>query len=69
LQFVNPDCGVVVPAVAGALRRQLCAAFGATALEHETPTFRGHASTKSVGAGALDFTGLECAFHGDYLDQ
>ncbi len=47
-----------------ALRRQPCAAFCAATLEHEPPGFGGHAGTKSVGACALDFAGLKCAFHG-----
>jgi len=55
--------------VANALRRQLNAALGASGLKNESPTFCRHAGPKAVGAGALDFAGLECAFHGDYLDQ
>jgi hypothetical protein len=53
---------VVVP-VAYELRRQLRAAFCAAALEYEAPGFGGHASTETMGACALDFAGLECAFH------
>jgi hypothetical protein len=67
--LVNPVFGVVVVTVAGALRRQLHAAFRAAALEHQASTLGGHACTKSMGAGALDFAGLKCAFHREYLDQ
>jgi hypothetical protein len=69
LLLVNPEFGLVVVAVAFALRRQLRTAFGTAALEDESPGFRRHSGTKSVCAGALDFAGLECAFHGFYLDQ
>jgi len=55
-------CCVVVT-VAYELWRQLRAAFCAAALEYEAPGFSGHAGTESVGACALDFAGLESAFH------
>jgi hypothetical protein len=51
------------------LRRQLRAAFCAAALQYETPGFCGHPGTKTVGSRALDFAGLECAFHDYYLDH
>ena len=59
------SCFVVVTFCA--LRRELRAAFCAAALENETPGFRGHAGTKSMGACALDFAGLISAFHDCYL--
>ena len=62
-QLFNPDFWLVAVTVADALRRQLGAAFGAAALQHEAPGFGRHASTETVGACALDFAGLECAFH------
>ena len=46
------------------LRRQPCAAFCAAALEDEAPRLRRHAGTETMGARALDFAGLVCAFHG-----
>jgi hypothetical protein len=55
--------------VALALWRQLRATFCAAALENESPGFGRHTSTKTVGACALDFAGLECAFHDYYLDH
>ena len=55
--------------VAIALRRQLRAAFGASALKNESPGFGGHTGTETVGSCALDSAGLKCAFHGDYLDH
>jgi hypothetical protein len=67
LLLVNPEFCFVVVAVA--LRRQLRTAFGAAALEDETPGFRRHSGTKSVCACALDSAGLKCAFHGFYLNQ
>ena len=63
LPLVRLDFCCVVVAFAYALRRQLRAAFGAAALEYKAPGFSGHAGTKTVGACALDFAGLECAFH------
>src|SRR5690606_38714752 len=39
-------------------------AFGATAGQYGTAVFGSHASTETVGAGALDGAGLESAFHG-----
>ena len=55
--------------VAFGLRRQLCAALGTAALENESPGFGGHSGTEPVGSCALDFAGLVCAFHRDYLDH
>lgn len=45
------------------LRRQASAAFGAAALDHETAGLGRHPGTETVGARALDFTGLESTFH------
>jgi hypothetical protein len=51
------------------LRRQLRPAFCTAALQYKAPGFGGHPGTKTVGACALDFAGLECAFHDYYLDH
>ena len=51
------------------LRRQLRAAFCPAALENESPGFGGHTGTETMGSCALDFAGLECAFHDYYLDH
>lgn len=45
------------------LRRKLCPAFGATALQHKTARFGCHSCAESVGASPLQNAGLECAFH------
>ncbi len=45
------------------LWRELRAAFGAAALENEAACLGRHTGTESVRAGALDFAGLERAFH------
>jgi len=69
LLLVKPEFCVVAVTVAGALRGQLNAALGASGFENESPTFCRHAGPKAVGAGALDFAGLKCSFHCDYLDH
>ena len=45
------------------LGRELGAAFGATALQHEAPGFRRHTGTESVSACTLDFARLIRTFH------
>jgi hypothetical protein len=67
LPLVRLEFCCVVVTVAYELRRQLRAAFCAAALEYEAPGFGGHACTETVGACALDFAGLESAFHDYYL--
>ncbi len=69
LLLVSPVFWFVVVTVAYTLRRQLRAAFCAAALENESPGFGCHACTEPVGACALDFAGLECAFHCFYLGR
>jgi len=69
LLLVNPEFCFVVVTVAYTLRRQLRAAFSTAALENESPGFSCHACAEPVGACALDFAGLECAFHCFYLDR
>jgi hypothetical protein len=62
--LVNPGMVLVVETAVDVLRRQPGAAFGAAALEDETPGLRRHAGTKTVVACTLDLAGLICAFHG-----
>ncbi len=45
-------------------RCQPGATFGAPGLDHLTPVLGGHPGTETMGAGALEVAGLECAFHG-----
>ena len=67
LPLVRLEFCCVVVTVAYGLWRQLRAAFCAAALEYEAPGFGGHACAETVGACALDFAGLKCAFHEYYL--
>jgi len=43
--------------------RQTLAAFGATAIDHGTPTFGGHSFSKAMGSSTFDSTGLIGSFH------
>ena len=61
--------GCYSPSLSGQrdLRRQLCAAFGAAALQNKASGFRRHAGAETMGPCTLDLAGLKCAFHCWYL--
>lgn len=44
------------------------ATFGATILQYQTAFGSGHARTETMGAFALQYTGLECAFHVEFRE-
>jgi hypothetical protein len=61
-QLVLSVSGVVVT-VTRRLRRQPCTAFGAPALDDKASGLGRHAGTESMRTSALQFAGLESAFH------
>ena len=49
-----------------ALGGKAFSAFGAPGIDHGTAVFRSHASTKSMGALAMQVAGLVSSFHSGY---
>jgi phosphopentomutase len=50
------------------LGAQFLAAFGAAGVDHAATTNGCHARAETMTAGADDFTGLVCSFHGIILE-
>jgi hypothetical protein len=47
------------------LRTETLAALGASPAEQTATTLGGHAGAETVGARAMQITGIECTFHSD----